>query len=469
MSGRPLHVLQVSSSAQGGGAERVAYTLHHRLRARSQQSWMAVGLRNLDEPDIFEIPRTPGPGTQGGPSSVVRRAMRVARSPRAYLDRKRGLESFDFPGTRRLLDLSPSRPDVVHCHNLHGSYFDLRQLGPLSHEVPVVLTLHDEWSYTGHCAYTLGLENWRSGCFSCPDLGVYPPISRDTTHANWLTKRSIYRRSRLYVTTPSQWLMDRAQASILAEGAVAWRVIPNGVDRSTFKPGDRLAARRVLGLPEGSTVLLFTANRARTNPFKDYATVVAAARLVGEQFPEQRIVLVALGDGGRSESTGNVEIRPAGYEADPGRVATYYQAADLYLHAANADNLPTTIIEALASGLPVVATAVGGIPEMVHSLGGAPGAWAGETYDGDSATGVLVEAHDAGGMAAATVALLGDDRRRAALGANAVEDAAVRFDLNRQVDVTFDLYWQSLDDWRARAARTSNRRRSEDAAERQSG
>ena len=79
------------------------------------------------------------------------------------------------------------------------------------------------------------------------------------------------------------------------------------------------------------------------------------------------------------------------------RWPTFYQAADLYLHAAKAENLPTTILEALASGLPVVATAVGGIPEEVRSLAGAPGAWSGEGHPRDEATGVLVAPGDACG------------------------------------------------------------------------
>ena len=453
MTAQPLRVLQVSSAAQGGGAERVARTLHVGLKDRSQMSWMAVGLRNIEEPEILQIPP---PNRVTPPASrphLVRRALRAASSPGEYLRRRRGLESFDFPGTRRILDLPPTRPDVVHCHNLHGGFFDLRQLAPLSRAVPLLMTLHDEWTYTGHCAYTLGLENWRSGCHSCPDLAVYPPIPRDTTHANWRAKRDIYRRSRLYVSTPSAWLMDRAKQSILADGAVHWRVIPNGVDQATFRPGDRLAARETLGLPQDALILLFTANRARTNPFKDYETVADASRAIGAQLPEKSIVLVTLGEAGPAEAHANLEIRPTPYESDPARVALHYQAADLYLHAANADNLPTTIIEAMASGLPAVATAVGGIPEMVFSLDGAHGGWTGASRTADAATGVLVGSQDAAGMAAAAAMLLMNDRLRARLGTNARALAAEKFGLERQIDATLGWYRDALADWTAAARR----------------
>jgi glycosyltransferase involved in cell wall biosynthesis len=452
MSAAPLNVLQVSSAAQGGGAERVAYSLHTGLKERGQQSWMAVGRRNREDSDIFAISPNHEPHeTSTTPPNLVQRLVHVARSPRQFVNRRRGRESFDFPGTKHILDLPPSRPDIVHCHNLHGGYFDLRQLAPLSQAVPVVMTLHDEWTYTGHCAYTMGIDRWRTGCQSCADLSVYPAIRADATHENWLAKRDIYRRSRLYVSTPSRWLMDRARASILAEGSVGWRVIPNGVDRSVFRPGDRAEARVLVELPREAQIFLFTANQARHSAFKDYATVAEAAHRIGARLPDRQIVLVLLGEVGPSERQENVEIRPVGYELEPVRVAAYYRAADLYLHAANADNLPTTILEAMASGLPVVATAVGGIPEMVTGLEGAPGALAGTGPDEGDATGVLVEQGDAKGMAAAAVSILGDSELGGMLGANGVRAIATRFDLARQIDSTLAWYRDVVDDWSAHA------------------
>ena len=128
-------------------------------------------------------------------------------------------------------------------------------------------------------------------------------------------------------------------------------------------------------------------------------------------------------------------------------VAAFYQAADLYLHAAKAENLATTILEALATGLPVVATAVGGIPEEVHSLAGAPGAWTGEDHPLDQATGVLVGPGDAAGMGEAVAHLLGDVPTRAALAANAAEDARARFDVDRQIDATITWYREIIAAW----------------------
>ncbi len=468
MSPEPLRVVQVSKVAQGGGAERIASSLHVGLLRRGHRSWMATRTAGNPDPTILTIPRPDAArglaarvlrraerqlapkGSRRPGAGTIRRGLRLAASPRRELDLYRGREVFDFPGTAAIPDLAPEPPDVIHCHNLHGGFFDLRELAPMSHRLPLAMTLHDEWTFTGHCAYGISCERWRTGCGSCPDLTIYPAIRRDGTRANWRAKRAIYARSELYVSTPSQWLMDRAQASILGEGAVGWRVIPNGVDRSVFRPDDRLVARSRLGLPHEPFILLFAANAARRSPFKDYATVSDAAIRTAAAVSTRPVLCLALGDEGPTLQFANGELRFVPYRADMAEVAAYFQAADVYLHAARAENLPTTILEALATGLPVVATAVGGIPEEVRSLGDAPGAWSGAAYGADLATGVLVAPGDAVGMSAAAAAILGSDAIRAGLSVNAGADAAARFDLERQLDATIDWYREIIPHWQDR-------------------
>jgi glycosyltransferase involved in cell wall biosynthesis len=242
--------------------------------------------------------------------------------------------------------------------------------------------------------------------------------------------------------------MDQARVSAL-RGAAGWRVIPNGVDQTIFRPADQGQARRELGLPADPFILLFTANRARINMFKDFETVSRAAVRIAAAIKDRHVLCLAVGDDGPVETFENGEIRCVPYRTDPREVAAYYQAADLYLHAANADTFPTTILEALSTGVPVVATAVGGIPEEVRSLAGAPGAWSGPAVDRAQATGVLVERGDADGMAAAATAILADPPLRAALSANAARDASERFDVERQLDDTIDWYREILADWTA--------------------
>jgi glycosyltransferase involved in cell wall biosynthesis len=444
MPGDRLKVLTVSAADEGGGAEKIARALFRALREGGHGSWMAVGQRKSADPDVLRIPDAAWRevlsdllAPLGGGASDrerIRRRVQQLSNPEVLLDSLRGREPFQYGGTRRLLDLPPERPGMLHCHNLHGGYFDLRLLSDFSQNLPVALTLHDEWSYTGHCAYTLGCERWQSGCGRCPHLDVYPAIRWDASAANWAAKRDIFARSRLYVATPSNWLMARVRESILAPALADARVIANGIDLTTFRPGDQGAARQRFSIPEDALVLLFTANRARLSPFKDYAMVRAAALEVAQSLPQRRVILLAVGDPGPDEKVGDTEIRFVPYQKEEAAVAAYYQAADLYLHAAHADNFPTTVLEASACGLPVVATAVGGIPEQIDSLdhpGLKHGDW--PHHGSGKATGVLVPHGNSTAMARAVLLLLQAPELRACLSRNAAERAQREWSETRMV------------------------------------
>jgi glycosyltransferase involved in cell wall biosynthesis len=447
-----MKILQVSPCDVGGGAEKVATELFQAYRQRGHSAWLAVGWRAQPRPGIFCIPndrfrnlwartwislgrKTAGPGKlqfiEGQHSSGFNWLGQPLRRLRSEL----GYEDFDFPATRRLLDLSPAAPDILHAHNLHDGYFDLAALPALSSQVPTVLTLHDAWLLSGHCAHSFECDRWKTGCGRCPDLSAYPPVRFDRTPQNWRRKRAIFSRSRLYVAAPSRWLVEKAAQSILAAGVVEWRVIPHGINLNVFKPGDRMAARRSLGLPAEAKVLLFAASGIHLNPWKDYQTLRQAVSLLAERLPGQNLIFLGLGDTGPGERWGSAELRFVPFQKDPERVAQYYQAADCYAHPARVDTFPNAILEALACGVPVVATAVGGIPEQIRS---------GET-------GFLAAKGDAEALAAFLERLLVDDALRAGMGARAAQDARARFDLQRQVDDYLDWYQEILAGWSAGA------------------
>jgi glycosyltransferase involved in cell wall biosynthesis len=441
MTERRLHILQVNTFDTIGGAGRVAWDLFQTYRARGYGSALAVGQKLGHDPDVLPIPNHEFLGrwsrfwraVQVYVRSIERQARgiswlgslaHVLATPGQALDHNRGIEDFHFPGTWRLLELARQRPDVIHCHNLHGGYFDLQALPWLSQQVPVILTLHDAWLLSGHCAHSFECERWKIGCGHCPDLTIDPPVRRDSTAYNWRRKRAIYAQSRLYIATPSRWLMGKVEQSMLVAAVVEARVIPNGVDLSVFHPGDKAAARAALDIPQEASAILFTANAIRRNIWKDYQTARAAVALVAERQRGQALLFIALGEEAPAERIGQAEIRFVPYQKDPEAVARYYQAADVYLHAARADTFPNTVLEALACGTPVVATAVGGIPEQVE----------------EARTGFLVPPADAQALAARLAAVVSDDTLRQSMSTRAVEAARRRFDLRRQADMYLDWY-----------------------------
>jgi len=338
------------------------------------------------------------------------------------------------------------RPHVVHCHNLHGGYFDLSSLPMLSLKVPVILNLHDTWLLTGHCANFFHCLRWKIGCGECPDLKIPPPLFRDGTSSNWLRKKRIYAQSKLYVTTPSQWLMNCVKESMLK--AVDYRVIPNGVDIRIFHPRDKREARSILGLPPEQKILLFSSYLTRSNVWKDYVVMEEAVRMLSARARDQKVLFLCLGEEGPPKRLGTVTVSHLAYERDPNRVALYYQASDLYIHAAKAEVFGRSIVEALACGTPGVASAVGGIPEVVKGLEGDLWKTGDHGYGVRDATGILVPGGDPESMAAAIQLLLKDEELRIHLGLNAASDVRRRFTLDHQVDAFLGWYREILEEWR---------------------
>lgn len=438
---------------------------------------MAVGMKKSRDPAVTVIPndedRDPwarawlrladqvarwGRGIPGAGRFQRFIQLRIGQ-PRRWRVLQQGFEDFEFPGTRHLLTHLPNRPDIVHCHNLHGAwltrggYFDLRALPWLSQQQPVVLTLHDAWLLSGHCAHSFACERWRQGCGQCPDLGIYPAIRRDATAENWRRKREIYGGSRVFVSTPCRWLMRKVQQSMLWPAVVGARVIPYGVDHTCFTPGDQLQARDRLGIPQDAWLCVFAANSIRRNPWKDYVTLRSALALVAEHRRQHPVMCVALGEPGPPESLGRTRIHFVPYQHDPRVVADYYRAADVYVHAAKVDTFPNTILEALACGKPVVASAIGGIPEQVKALAGVgslasttPGELRG--YQLEQATGALVPPGDAEALAQVLLTLLDQDGLRHRLGKQAAQDAHIRFTLEREVQDYLRWFEDILLAWR---------------------
>src|SRR5205085_2797415 len=231
---------------------------------------------------------------------------RKLAEPSRAIAQEAGREDFDFPGTEHLLHLTPQKPDILHLHNLHGAYFDLRELPRLSREVPTILNVRDGWLMSGHCAFGLDCERWKTGCGDCPDLTLFPAIKRDATASNWQRKRLILGETRVHVATPSQWMMDRVQESIIAPAAIGTRVIPNGVDTNIFTPGDRRSARVAIGIDQNARLLLVAANGLRFNVWKDYQLLRSALEILRAREWPSPVIVLAVGEGSPAEHIGSI-------------------------------------------------------------------------------------------------------------------------------------------------------------------
>jgi glycosyltransferase involved in cell wall biosynthesis len=395
-------VLIVNTSDVGGGAEEVAMALLDGFQQLGTETWLVVGRKETDHPRV--IPIFASPEVDYRP--FAKRGRRRRRAMRRALDRRIGLEDFSNPYTALIPDMAGSRPDVIFCNNLHGGYFDLRALPQIS-RVPTVLRLADSWTFTGHCAAPPGCERWAEGCGRCPDLATPPAIRRDATHWNWKRKRAIYADSRVHAVTPSNWLLERAQRSILAPALLSAGVVANGVDLDVFRP-DGPSEEAAPGMSR----LLFVANGGDGNPYKDFKTIRSAVRGL-----ERPVELLVVGGPERAEEVdGSVRIRHLDRRT-PEQLAALYRSADLYVHAAPTESFSLTCAEALACGTPVAVAAAGGIAEVVD----------------EGRTGLIVPPGDSQSLSSAVRRLLDDAGLRRRMSRDAADAARIRFDRRRMV------------------------------------
>lgn len=426
-----MRILEANTRDHPGGAAQVAVDLLAGYRDRGHEAWLAAGEVGGGIPHVLSLLEASSHRRvssaleamdgrlRGLPPSLhrqrqLRRWARWLMEPRRLLHLFAGREDWDFPGTWRLLTLPPARPDILHAHNLHGNYFDLRVLPWLSRRVPLFLTLHDPWLLTGGCGHPMDCSAWRTGCLSCTRTF---PWMRAGRAGNRYAKASLITGSRLHVATPCRWLMDMVQASPLRHGILDARVIPNGVDLSLFRPGSRKEARHRLGLPLDADILVMAANGFTQNPWRTRTALRDLVGYLGNGYQGSRLVFLAVGEEAPSFCAGRVELRFVPFQQRK-KLLWYYQAADLHVHPSLADTFPNTVLEAAACGRPSVGSAVGGIPEQIlHER-----------------TGILTPRDDPATMAGAILKLIQDPGRCREMGLEAAVRIAKEFSRDRQVE-----------------------------------
>ena len=332
-----------------------------------------------------------------------------------------------------MVSIHGCRPaDIVHLHNLHGGYFNPFSLALIAQTRPVVWTLHDMQALTGHCAHSFACQRWQTGCGRCPYLNVYPALERDTSDRLWADKRMIYAHSPVQLVVPSQWLAAKIPASILAGQDLA--VIPNGVDTQVFKRHDKAAVRRRHGLPADAVLVGGAAfGGALTNGWKGGIFALKTLDALAARFPSARMVSIGASATGGPPNV--IHIPPVDDEAV---LAELLSALDIYLMTSIAENCPLVVLEAMACGVPVVAFATGGVPELVQ----------------DGRQGRVVAYLDADALVRAVVDLAADPQRCTAMGAAARRRAEAAYD-HRCIARRYEIVYRR---WQARWDRARRQR-----------
>lgn len=264
---------------------------------------------------------------------------------------------------RRIKKLNPS---VIHLHNLHNTYINLPLLFDYCkrHKVKVIWTLHDCWPFTGQCPYfTIAkCEKWKTGCYDCPQINVYPSSCVDRTENMWNLKKNWFTGVKdMTIVTPSQWLADLVGQSYLKEYPV--KVIHNGIDLSIFKPTES-DFRKKYGIDKDRYILLGVAFSWGKRKGLDVFVELSKKLDIGKY----KIILVGIDD--EIEKELPESIISIHKTQDQRELAEIYTAADLFVNPTREENYPTVNMESIACGTPVLTFRTGGSPEMLDETCG---------------------------------------------------------------------------------------------------
>ena len=259
--------------------------------------------------------------------------------------------------------------DVIHLSWINQGFLSLADIRKIiASGKPIVWTMHDAWPATAICHYTQGCKAFTSECRLCPLLPGHGS-AKDLSYKVWQRKLKILADAEISYVTCSRWLEQQARQSALIGGQHVIS-IPNPIDSRTFCPGDQREARQQMGLPPDQRIILFVSQRV-TDERKGMRYLVDAIDKLTAVHPEMKEKASVAVIGGHAEDFEgqlSLPVYSLGYINDERKMVEAYRAADVFVLPSLEDNLPNTIMEAMACGVPCVGFRTGGIPEEIDHL-----------------------------------------------------------------------------------------------------
>jgi len=403
---RTLRIVHINLFDALGGAASAAWTLMNHMSKQGHDVHIFAHRKTTDDPRVIPLPTS-----QNG----WQKKMLTDQS-------KLGL--FDLYSTSLLQVLEHplfEQADIIHLHCINGGYFSYFLL-PFLTAKPTIWTLHDPLAFTGGCYNTDDCSGWQHDwCAHCPLDEPGALVNKPQRQLMQLLKASIYKMIDFTAVCPSKWLQKQVGSSILKNHDV--RLIPYGIDLGIYCPGHKQELRAKLGLPADQPLIMFAAHGGFNDPRKGGKFLIEALQKIHDKYPK----LLLLNIGTFDESVTRclpVQHIDLPFINDKQKLAEYYQAADLFITPALAENLGLTAIEASACGTPVVAFNVGGTPEIISH----------------KETGYLAKKGDSDDLAQGITYFLDDEVLRQSAGEAARQRAVENFNDQRMVNEYTQLY-----------------------------
>lgn len=340
-----MKILQINIRVNKGSVSRITEQIGLKVMEQGWESFIAYGRpSNPSKSQLIQI------GTYNG----VKWHYMMSN-----LTGRHGL--FSSKATKKLIEqIKEIKPDIIHLQNIHGYYINYRVLFEFLNttDIPIVWTLHDCWSFTGHCSHfvTASCKKWKTGCYDCPLKKAYPrSLFFDFSRKDYALKKHLFTDNKnLHFVPVSHWLEGFVKQSYFRDYDI--RVIHNGIDLGVFRPYTHHFAGKckILGVAS-----LWNKDKGLEDFFKlsqlldkniYEITLVGLSAKQMETLPENIVGV---------QRTDTVET-----------LAKLYSDADVFLNLTYADTLPTVNMEALACGTPVITYRTGGSPEIINDKTG---------------------------------------------------------------------------------------------------
>ena len=259
--------------------------------------------------------------------------------------------------------------DIIHLHWINQGFLSLGNLNKIIDSgKPIVWTMHDMWPFTGTCHYSGECTKFKTACHHCPIL-YSGGGARDISWQTFNKKKNLFKKARIHFVACSQWLENLAKESALLESQEVCN-IPNAINTQIFRPKDKIKAREKLQLPVDKKLLLFGSLKI-TDTRKGVSYLIEACRWIQQKYADLsgQLAIVTMGhEGDAAKDLFPFPVYSLNYVSNESGLADVYNAVDLYVTPSLQDNLPNTIVEAMACGVPCVGFYVGGIPQMIDHL-----------------------------------------------------------------------------------------------------
>ncbi|MBE9125338.1 MULTISPECIES: glycosyltransferase family 4 protein [unclassified Coleofasciculus] len=351
-----MKTLLVSTADFQGGAARAAYRLHQGLQEIGVDSQMLVQYKSTDDLTVT------APRTRLGESVARTRVAFDALPLKFYPQREDTIFSLQWLPERTLPKIAQLKPDIINLHWTGEAFLQIETIAKL--KTPLVWTLHDMWAFTGGCHYNQDCDRYTDACGKCPQLGSSK--DRDLSRWVWQRKAKAWRNLDLTIVALSSWLAKCVKSSSLFK-ELRVELIPNGIDTNLYRPINPQIARELLKLPQDKHLVLFGSLKATSNNRKGFHLLQPALQDLSKSGWQDRVELVVFGSS-QPENPPEFGLKThyLGTFSDDLSLALVYSAADVFVLPSVQDNLPNTIMEAIACGTPCVAFNIGGMPDMIE-------------------------------------------------------------------------------------------------------